>query len=184
MVAKRVNQTARTVLGPAPQIRFREVAIPRRIASELTLPIKVNSVNYNEVIGWLNAGKINRLDSFDSRTGQFRKDIRISEKMKSFQIKKGDVVHRQMMNGDYVLYNRQPTLHKQGLMGAQIVIWNDDTIGLHPAVLTSLNADFDGDEGTIHFPQTVESQVEAATVANVTQCIINAQVNASNIGLI
>jgi DNA-directed RNA polymerase beta' subunit len=184
MLGKRVNQTARTVLGPAPDIRFGQVAIPRRIASELTLPVKVNSTNYNEVMGWLNAGKINRLDSFDPRTKQYRRDIRITEKLKSFKIKQGDVVHRQMMNGDYVLFGRQPTLHKQGLMGGQVVIWSDDTLGLHPAVLTALNADFDGDEGTVHFPQTVEAQAETASIANVTRCIMNAQVNAPIIGLI
>lgn len=77
---------------------------------------------------------------------------------KSLQI--GDVVHRRLTNGDIVVANRQPTLHKGSMMAFRCRLHDVSTICLNLAVTKPFNADFDGDEMTIHVPQSLCSLYE------------------------
>ena len=67
------------------------------------------------------------------------------------------IVWRQLVSGDVMLANRQPTLHKPSIMAhvARVLpnpAWQ--TIRLHYANCNTYNADFDGDEINLHFPQS------------------------------
>ena len=72
------------------------------------------------------------------------------------------VVHRHLSNGDVLLVNRQPTLHKPSMM-AHIakVLPKEQTIRMHYANCNTYNADFDGDEMNIHLPQSYQAASEA-----------------------
>ena len=66
----------------------------------------------------------------------------------------GKVVYRTMTDGDFMLTNRQPTLHKPGMMGHRARIMRAErTIRFHYANCATFNADFDGDEINLHLPQ-------------------------------
>ena len=66
----------------------------------------------------------------------------------------GKVVYRTMQDGDFMLTNRQPTLHKPGMMGHRARIMRAErTIRFHYANCSTFNADFDGDEINLHLPQ-------------------------------
>ena len=69
----------------------------------------------------------------------------------------GDIIHRHLMDGDYVLFNRQPSLHKMSMMGHRIIVMKGNTFRLNVSATTPYNADFDGDEMNMHVPQSVES---------------------------
>lgn len=73
----------------------------------------------------------------------------------------GDTVERHMQDGDVVLFNRQPSLHKLSIMShkAKILQWR--TFRFNICVCAPYNADFDGDEMNMHFPQTEEARIEA-----------------------
>jgi DNA-directed RNA polymerase III subunit RPC1 len=66
-------------------------------------------------------------------------------KRRSLQLKIGDVVERQLQNGDYVLLNRQPTLHSGSIIAHKVVIRPYKTFRFNLATTSSFNADFDGD---------------------------------------
>ena len=83
---------------------------------------------------------------------------------KVFQLKYGDTVERQMRNGDRVLLNRQPTLHKGSILAPKIKILPCKTLRLPISICQSFNADFDGDEMNIHVPQSPETRAEAETI--------------------
>jgi DNA-directed RNA polymerase II subunit RPB1 len=95
----------------------------------------------------------------------------------------GDVVHRHMVDGDYILFNRQPTLHRGSMMGHAVRIMPEgDTFRLNVADTKPYNADFDGDEMNLHMPQDSKSEIELIHLAGVpfqivcpttTQTIIN-----------
>ena len=72
----------------------------------------------------------------------------------------GDVVHRHLQDGDYVVLNRQPTLHSASMQAMRIRIGNGKTLKFNLAITKSFNADFDGDEMNIYVPQTPEAQAE------------------------
>jgi len=84
-------------------------------------------------------------------------------------------VWRHMKNGDYILLNRQPSLHKVSMMGHRVkILKGEKTIRMHYVNCNSYNADFDGDEMNVHFPQDVRSQVELSEICSTDQCYISA----------
>ncbi|KAK4047593.1 hypothetical protein OIO90_006134 [Microbotryomycetes sp. JL221] len=76
-------------------------------------------------------------------------------------------VYRHLQDGDIVILNRQPTLHKPSMMCHRVkVLQGEKTIRMHYANCNSYNADFDGDEMNMHFPQSLIAQAEARMIAN------------------
>jgi DNA-directed RNA polymerase I subunit RPA1 len=76
-------------------------------------------------------------------------------------------VLRHLRNGDMLLVNRQPTLHKPSIMGHMArVLRGQQTIRMHYANCATYNADYDGDELNLHFPQTEQARAEAMLIAN------------------
>ncbi|KAI5189336.1 DNA-directed RNA polymerase I subunit RPA1 [Nematocida sp. AWRm77] len=84
-------------------------------------------------------------------------------------------VWRHMRDGDYVLVNRQPSLHKVSMMGHKVkILKGEKTIRIHYVNCNSYNADFDGDEMNVHYPQDIVAQIEAAEICSTDQCYISA----------
>ena len=76
-------------------------------------------------------------------------------------------VYRHIKNRDVVIMNRQPTLHKASMMGHKVrVLPGEKTLRLHYANTGAYNADFDGDEMNMHFPQNENARAEALNLAN------------------
>ena len=90
-------------------------------------------------------------------------------------IKDGDVVLRRIQDGDWVLFNRQPTLHKMSMMAFKVRILRGRSIRVNPAVCVAYNADFDGDEMNLFPAQSYDTRAELAEIANVFSCIISPQ---------
>ncbi|KAJ2001668.1 DNA-directed RNA polymerase III subunit C1 (rpo31), partial [Coemansia sp. RSA 2322] len=84
----------------------------------------------------------------------------------------GDTVERHLCNGDVVLFNRQPSLHRLSIMShsARIMPWR--TFRFNECVCTPYNADFDGDEMNIHVPQTEEARIEARELMGVRNNLV------------
>ena len=83
------------------------------------------------------------------------------------ELKIGDTVERHLSDGDAVLFNRQPSLHRVSIMAHKARIMPHKTLRFNECVCSPYNADFDGDEMNIHVPQTEESRAEARTLMNV-----------------
>ena len=72
------------------------------------------------------------------------------------------IVHRHLTNGDVLIVNRQPTLHKPSMMThIARVLPKEQTLRFHYANCSTYNADFDGDEMNIHLPQSYQAIAEA-----------------------
>jgi DNA-directed RNA polymerase II subunit RPB1 len=96
----------------------------------------------------------------------------------------GDKVERQLMNGDLVLFNRQPSLHKMSMMGHRVRILPYSTFRLNLSVTTPYNADFDGDEMNMHVAQSHETRAEMAGIMMVPRNIVSPQANKPVIGIV
>ena len=88
------------------------------------------------------------------------------------ELKNGDIVHRHLSNGDYVLFNRQPSLHKMSMMCHKVVIMPYQTFRLNVLDTPPYNADFDGDEMNLHCPQSIQTMNELMDIAAVPYMII------------
>eukprot|EP00892_Ulva_mutabilis_P000087 jgi/Ulvmu1/10079/UM006_0026.1 len=79
----------------------------------------------------------------------------------------GKIVYRHLIDGDCLLTNRQPTLHKPGLMAHRTrVLHGERTIRMHYANCATFNADFDGDEINLHLPQEQQGRAEGYEIVH------------------
>ncbi len=143
MMAKRVNWSGRTVIGPDPSLKFGQIRIPQIMAPYLTKVVSVFGANQKELQKLFDSGKVTHIYPAKGKMAGYR--IELSELWSKYQLQIGDRVERWLQNGDYVMLNRQPTLHKQSMMGYEVVLGKQMTIGLHLAYTKPHNADFDGD---------------------------------------
>ena len=172
LTGKRVNFSARTVVSPDPCISINEVGVPRIIATELTIPVTVteNNMEYIKELIMMapNWPSINYVIRPDGK----RKKVTIETKEEIIkEIVPGYIVERHLKNGDVVLFNRQPSLHRMSIMAhkARVVPWRTFTINL--CSCPPYNADFDGDEMNLHVLQTEEAQAEAKLLMEVQKHI-------------
>ena len=117
-----------------------------KIAMNLTKPVEVNDLNRDFLTKLIQNGP----DVYPGAKILERKNgnqysLRNMDRM-SIVLENGDVVHRHMMNGDYVLFNRQPSLHRPSMQSHEVVIMKKgDTFRMNVGVTKPYNADFDGD---------------------------------------
>lgn len=171
IMGKRVDYCGRTVITPEPSLEFGQLRVPEYMAKILTFRMVVNSINRDEVIKLWNDEKIKTIIQKEGRNKN--RALNYSDVKNEVIPQIGDIVDRFIKDGDYVLFNRQPSLHKYSFQAYQIVINKESTIGLHPSSTTPHNADFDGDESSIHVLQEIGANVEAARLASVTNCLIS-----------
>jgi len=184
---KRVDFSARTVISPDPNIGINEVGVPRDIAMQLTVAEKVTIWN----IGRLRELVRNGPDKYPGAKYVIRPDgkrIRLkfvhdlNELAEALDV--GYTVERHLMDGDIVLFNRQPSLHRMSIMAHIVKVLPYRTFRLNLAVCTPYNADFDGDEMNLHVPQSEEAQTEARILLLVQNNIISPRYGAPIIGAI
>lgn len=100
------------------------------------------------------------------------------------EIAYGVTVERSLMTGDYVLFNRQPTLHKMSMMCHRVRILPYSTFRLNLSVCTPYNADFDGDEMNMHVPQSYEACAELKNICHVPTQIVTPKANKPVMGIV
>ena len=182
LAGKRVNFSSRTVISPDPSLKINEVGIPYQIAELLTVNEKVNSMNIDKmkkIILNENYPTANYIIRPDGRRKRITKDLK-KEILEELEI--GYLVERQLIEGDVVLFNRHPSLHKASLMAHFVKVLPHKTFRVHPATVPPYNADFDGDEMNIHVPQTEEARAEAKTLMDVNKNLMSCKDNSNLLG--
>src|SRR5665811_886843 len=179
---KRVNFTARTVAGPDPSLKFNQVGLPEEWRKALTREIVVTNFNRDSIVKMLNPSDPNQPVTITHITfsqGERRgRQIRVTESNRGkLNVVPGDKVTRWGQDGDMVLLNRQPTIHKQGMMGHEAIFMPGRTVRIPLGPTSAYNADFDGDELNVHAVQTIEGAIDIMGKMDVRNCILNAQDN-------
>lgn len=185
LAGKRVNYSARSVVSPDPSIKLNEVGVPYDIARILTVAETVNDLNIEKLKKLIENGSNYPGANYVIRPDGKRK--KITDELKEEIISElvvGYKVERHLHDGDIVLFNRHPSLHKGSLMAHFVRVLPGRTFRLHPAVTAPYNADFDGDEMNIHSPQTEEARAEAKILLDVKANLISPKNNTTFIGCI
>ena len=170
---KRVDFSARTVISPDPCISINEVGVPEYIARNLTVPVYITEHNVEELRDFVRRGPehhpgANCVISPDGK----RYDLRYADREELAKtLTRGFVVERHLMDGNIVLFNRQPSLHRMSIMAHKAKIMPGRTFRLNLCVCPPYNADFDGDEMNLHVPQSIEAQAEARILMEVQEQI-------------
>lgn len=188
LMGKRVDFSARTVITPDPNISIDELGVPWSIALNLTFPETVTPYNIERLKQLVEYGAYpppcKTGAKFIVRDDGRRFDLRYLRKSSDQHLEVGFKVERHLADGDYVVFNRQPSLHKMSIMGHRVKIMPYSTFRLNLSVTTPYNADFDGDEMNMHVPQSFETRAEVLELMMVPKCIVSPQSNRPVMGIV
>jgi DNA-directed RNA polymerase beta' subunit len=181
---KRVEFSARSVITPDPNISIAELGVPEKIAMNLTRPERVTEFNLKRLYKFIQNGP----NVFPGAKTIRRADGRIISlrhvNTKEVVLNYGDIVNRHLMDGDIVLFNRQPTLHRMSMMAHRVKVLKYKTFRLNVSVTAPYNADFDGDEMNMHCPQSYEAATELEEIAAVPHQILRPRDGTPIIGVV
>lgn len=183
MMGKRVNHAARTVITPDPMIGIDEIGLPEIFAKKLTYPVPVTPWNVSELRDLVingpdkhpgavsiedENGRTLKLEGRDQSQRTMLANTLLTPSYGNNRVKqRPKIVYRHLKNGDAMLLNRQPTLHKPSIMSHKArVLKGEKVMRLHYSNCKSYNADFDGDEMNAHFLQSELARSEAYHIAN------------------
>ncbi|MEJ2249924.1 MAG: DNA-directed RNA polymerase subunit A' [Candidatus Lokiarchaeota archaeon] len=173
---KRVDFSARSVISPNPYISINEVGVPQEIAKILTIPTNVNDWNIEHMKQLVLNGPNNHPGAnYIIRNDRRRIDLRYvkNRSIIADMLAPGFTVERHLNDGDLVLFNRQPSLHRMSIMAHEVRIMDGRTFRLNLTVCPPYNADFDGDEMNLHVPQSEEARTEAELLLKVQEHILS-----------
>jgi DNA-directed RNA polymerase II subunit RPB1 len=178
LMGKRVDFSARSVITPDPNIELDELGVPVNIATNLTIPETVNTFNIKRLTELVENGPMKwpGAKTIIKKNGELKISIQHSNK-DNLELSFGDVVNRHLLDGDYVLFNRQPSLHKMSMMGHRVRVMKGNTFRLNVSVTPPYNADFDGDEMNMHVPQSPAAMIELVNIAGVVHQVISPREN-------
>jgi len=184
---KRVDFSARTVISPDPNLDINEVGVPVDIAARLTIPERVTEWNLEEMKRLIKNGPEQYPGAlYIVRPDQRRVRLEFVAERESLAeaIQPGFIVERHIRDGDIVLFNRQPSLHRMSIMAHRVRVLPYKTFRLNPCVCPPYNADFDGDEMNLHVPQGEEARTEARLLMQVQDQILSPRYGGPIIGAI
>ncbi|KAI2614853.1 beta and beta-prime subunits of DNA dependent RNA-polymerase [Hypoxylon sp. NC1633] len=185
LMGKRVDFSARTVITGDANISLDEVGVPKSIASTLTYPETVTPYNISRLHKLVQNGPaVHPGAKYVVRTDGSRIDLRHHKRAGQINLEYGWKVERHLQDGDYIIFNRQPSLHKESMMGHRVKVMPYSTFRLNLSVTSPYNADFDGDEMNLHVPQTEETRAEIRELCMVPLNIVSPQRNGPLMGIV
>jgi len=159
LMGKRVDFSARSVISPDANLSIEELGVPKKIAMNLTFPEVVNKYNINKLYNYVrngnnvypgarsikngNTGNTHALLDESEQFGKNGSVELVSRDTSKIVLNFGDTVNRHLINGDIVLFNRQPSLHKMSMMAHKVRVMEGNTFRLNVDVCKPYNADFD-----------------------------------------
>ncbi|KAI8151487.1 DNA-directed RNA polymerase II subunit RPB1 [Colletotrichum sp. SAR 10_70] len=185
LMGKRVDFSARTVITGDANLSLDEVGVPRSIARTLTYPETVTPYNIGRLHELVQNGPNEHPGAkYVIRSDGTRIDLRHHRRAGQISLEYGWKVERHLITGDYIIFNRQPSLHKESMMGHRVRVMPYSTFRLNLSVTSPYNADFDGDEMNLHVPQSEETRAEVKELCLVPINIVSPQRNGPLMGIV
>ena len=139
LLGKRVDYSGRSVIVTDPVLKLHQCGLPKTMALELFKPFVMKRL--------VELGKVENIKGAK----------RAIERGASYV---WDILE-EVIDGRLVLLNRAPTLHRLSIQAFEPVLVEGKAIHLHPLVCSPFNADFDGDQMSVHVPLSLQAQAEA-----------------------
>ncbi len=150
LLGKRVDYSGRSVIVVGPDLDLDECGLPKKMALELFRPFIIARLLEQELAH----------------------NIRGAGRLIEEGIPEVWAILEEVIQGKYVLLNRAPTLHRQGIQAFRPRLVEGNAIQLHPLVCPAFNADFDGDQMAIHVPLSTEAQMEARDIMSAAKNVL------------
>nr|AOZ56162.1 DNA-directed RNA polymerase, beta' subunit/160 kD subunit [uncultured korarchaeote] len=184
LIGKRVDFSSRTVITPDPMIDIGEVGVPVEIAKVLTLPEHVNEYNIEELKERVKNGPEYPGANYVIRPNGEKVKLTLLADRQAIadELDYNYVVERHLQDGDSVIFNRHPSLHRLSILKHRVKVLPYGTFRLNPAVCTPYNADFDGDEMNVHAPQSLQARIEGDELLAVEKNLVSPRIGGAIIG--
>lgn len=150
LLGKRVDYSGRSVIVVGPHLRLDECGLPKHMALELFRPFVISQLLKKELAY----------------------NIRGAGRLIDDGIPEVWAILEEVIKGKYVLLNRAPTLHRQGIQAFRPQLIEGNAIQLHPLACSAFNADFDGDQMAVHVPLSEEAQLEAREIMSASKNVL------------
>lgn len=193
IMGKRVFGSGRAVISPCQSLDVDELGVPQSMASVLTYgKVLVNEDTIGQLrkcvrIGALRVNGANMVIKAATATQPSTRiylEYAIDLERIAAELVHGDMVERYIQDGDLVIFNRQPSLHRVSMMAHRVRIMDSSTLRFNSAAAKPYNADFDGDEMNIHVPKGIHAQAEAKELLSITRNMISPATNALTLGIV
>jgi DNA-directed RNA polymerase II subunit RPB1 len=185
LMGKRVDFSARTVITGDPNLSLDQVGVPRSIARTLTYPEVVTKFNISKLTALVRNGPNQHPGAnYVIKADGVRLDLKHNKNLDDLRLQYGWKVERHINDDDVIIFNRQPSLHKESMMGHRVKVMPYSTFRLNLSVTSPYNADFDGDEMNLHVPQSDETRSEVQNLCMVPRQIVSPQKNSPLMGIV
>ncbi|PSN71739.1 beta and beta-prime subunits of DNA dependent RNA-polymerase [Corynespora cassiicola Philippines] len=185
LMGKRVDFSARTVITGDPNLSLDQVGVPRSIARTLTYPEVVTKFNISKLTNLVRNGPNQHPGAnYVIKADGVRLDLKHNKNLDELRLQYGWKVERHIDDDDVIIFNRQPSLHKESMMGHRVKVMPYSTFRLNLSVTSPYNADFDGDEMNLHVPQSDETRAEIQNLCMVPLQIVSPQRNSPLMGIV
>lgn len=185
LMGKRVDFSARTVITGDPNLSLDQVGVPRSIARTLTYPEVVTKFNISKLTALVRNGPNQHPGAnYVIKSDGVRLDLKHNKNLDELRLQYGWKVERHIDDDDVIIFNRQPSLHKESMMGHRVKVMPYSTFRLNLSVTSPYNADFDGDEMNLHVPQSDETRAEIKKLCMVPLNIVSPQRNSPLMGIV
>ena len=188
LMGKRVDHSARSVITPDSLMGVDQIGVPHCLAKTLTLPETVCPYNIKRLRARVLAGTDDVAGAQSVTTkdgGVVQLQFLDADARAEIRLQFGDVVERHVQDDDWVIFNRQPSLHRQGFMGHRVRLYEKgQTFRLNLSVTAPYNADFDGDEMNLHVCQGVQARTEVEHLMSVSRQVITPQSARPTMGIV
>ena len=139
LLGKRVDYSGRSVIVVDPHLKLHQCGLPSAMALELFKPFVMRRL--------VELGKVENIKGAKRAIDRGMPAV-------------WDVLD-EVIQDRLVLLNRAPTLHRLSIQAFEPVLVEGKAIHLHPLVCAPFNADFDGDQMSVHVPLSTQAQTEA-----------------------
>ncbi len=150
LLGKRVDYSGRSVIVIGPELALDQCGLPKHMALELFRPFVIAELLKQELAY----------------------NIRGAGRLIEDGVPEVWAILENIIKHKYVLLNRAPTLHRQGIQAFRPVLIEGNAIQAHPLVCRAFNADFDGDQMAVHVPLSDEAQMEAREIISANRNIL------------
>lgn len=145
LLGKRVDFSGRAVIVPDPELDIDVCTLPFALAIKLYRPLLLERLDRaSEKDGEAAASVVDRAKHGDQDAIEMARSALSS-----------------LFDEYPVLLNRQPTLHRLGMLAFKPKLGSGSVVGLPSMVTAGFNADFDGDQMAVHLPVTAAARAEA-----------------------
>lgn len=174
LMGRRANYMGRSFITCDPFLRLNEVGVPISIARDIQKPEVVREYNYKECMTYFMNGNKRYPGCSKVKRASTGATHWVERLKGDFRLEIGDIIYRDIITGDRVNFNRQPSLEPSSISSMRVVVMEKgDTIRMNVLICSLFNADFDGDAMNLLFTRSNRTANEIHELASPAQFFVS-----------